>query len=114
MERIIHEKNDAKAWFSQEMRLELFSLFNLVNEALLAMNENLSHEYRPGILAKATEKEIKINELHNKLVHSNKLRVESGEYNYKQIGYFNELLNHCEKLADFVINVDKAIARNAK
>lgn len=114
MERTIHEKNEAKAWFSQEMRQELFSLFSLVNEALLAMNENLSREYRPGILAKATEKEIKINELRDKLVLSNKLRIESGEYNFKQIGYYNELLNHCEKLANYVINVEKAIASNTK
>ncbi len=114
MERTIHNKNEAQAWFSQEMRDEIFSLFDLVNEALQTMNENLSHEYRPGILSKASENEIKVNELRDKLVQLNKLRIESGAYNYKQTGYFTELLNQCEKLADHVINVNQAIASNTK
>jgi phosphate:Na+ symporter len=114
MEHIIRSKNEAQAWFSQEMRDDLFSLFNLVTEALATMNENLSREYRPGILAKAAENEIRINELRDQLVKNNRLRIESGEYNYKQAAFFDELLNHCETLADHVINVNQAIASNTR
>jgi phosphate:Na+ symporter len=114
MERTIQKKNEAKAWFSQEMRDELFSLFSLVNEALATMNENLSHEYRPGILAKAAENEIKINELRDKLLQKNKQRIESGENDYKYAEFYVELIKHCETLADHVINVNQAIASNTK
>jgi phosphate:Na+ symporter len=114
MERTIQRKNEAKAWFSQEMRDELFSLFSLVNEALITMNENLSHEYRPGILAKAAENEIKINELRDKLLLQNKQRIESGENDYKYTEFYVELIKHCESLADHVINVNQAIASNTK
>lgn len=114
MERTIQRKNEAKAWFSQEMRDELFSLFSLVNEAMVTMNENLSHEYRPGILAKAAENEIKINELRDKLLLKNKQRIESGENDYKYTEFYVELIKHCESLADHVINVNQAIASNTK
>lgn len=114
MERTIRNKNEAKAWFTQEMRSDLFELFDLVKTTLENMNENLSREYRPGILAKATEHELKINELRDKLIQLNRLRLEAGEYNYKNATFYAELLNQCEKLADHVINVNQAIASNIK
>jgi phosphate:Na+ symporter len=114
MERVIQKKNEAKAWFSQEMRDELFSLFSLVNEAMATMTENLSQEYRPGILAKAAENEIKINELRDKLLQKNKQRIESGENDYKHAEFYVELIKHCETLADHIINVNQAIASNTK
>lgn len=114
MERTIRNKNEAKAWFTQEMRDELFSLFDLVKQSLDTMNENLSHDYRPGILAKATEIELKINELRDKLININKQRIDEGEQNYKRGIYYAELCIQCEKLADHVINVNQAIASNAR
>jgi phosphate:Na+ symporter len=114
MERTIRRKNEASAWFTQEMRDDLFELFNLVKESLNTMNENLAGDYRPGILAKATEYELKVNELRDKLIQSNKLRLEAGEYQYKHASFYAELLNQCEKLADHVINVNQAIASNIK
>jgi phosphate:Na+ symporter len=114
MERTIRNKNEAKAWFTQEMRSDLFELFDMVKTTLENMNENLSREYRPGILAKAAEHELKINELRDKLIQLNRLRLEAGEYNYKNATFYAELLNQCEKLADHVINVNQAIASNIK
>jgi hypothetical protein len=78
------------------------------------MNENLARDYRPGILAKATEHELRVNEMRDKLIQTNRLRLESGEYNYKFASFYSELLNQCEKLADHVINVNEAIASNVK
>ena len=114
MERVIKQKNEAKAWFSQEMRDELFSLFSMVNEALATMNENLSQEYRPGILAKASENEIKINEFRDTLLKKHKSRMEAGENEYKHAEFYVELIKHCESLADHIINVNQAIASNTK
>lgn len=114
MERTIRRKNEDSAWFTQEMRDDLFELFNLVKESLKTMNENLAGDYRPGILAKATEHELKVNELRDKLIQANKLRLEAGEYQYKHASFYAELLNQCEKLADHVINVNQAIASNIK
>ncbi len=114
MERTIRKKNEAKAWFTQEMRDDLSALFELVSQALEIMNENLSKDYRPGILAKATEQELKINELRDKLITSNKTKLDAGEYNYVNAAYYAELLNECEKLADHIININQAIASNPR
>ena len=114
MERTIRHKNEAKAWFTQEMRDDLFTLFDLVTETLKTMNENLARDYRPGILAKATEQEVKVNEMRDKLIQTNRVRLESGEYNHIFANFYSQLLNQCEKLADHVINVNEAIASNLK
>lgn len=114
MERTIRHKNEAKAWFTQVMRDDLFTLFDLVTETLKTMNENLARDYRPGILAKATEQELQVNEMRDKLIQTNRVRLESGEYNHIFANFYSQLLNQCEKLADHVINVNEAIASNTK
>lgn len=114
MERTINRKNTEKAWFTQEMRSDLNDLFNLLKEALETMNYNLAQDYRPGILAKASETELKINELRDRLLLDNNQRVEHGEYSYQHAAFFSGLVSQCEKLADHIINVNQAIASNVK
>ncbi|MHC1775167.1 MAG: Na/Pi cotransporter family protein [Lentimicrobium sp.] len=114
MERTINRKNAEKSWFTQEMRSDLHNLFNLIKDALENMNFNLALDYRPGILAKASETELKINELRDRLLFENNERVERGEYSYQHAAYFTGLVSQCKKLADHVINVNQAIASNAK
>ena len=114
MERTITRKNQEKAWFTQEMRSDLNDLFCLINAALENMNENLSREYRPGILAKSSELELKINELRDQLLFRHNERIEKGEYSYQYASFFSGLVVHCEKLADHIINVNQAIASNVR
>lgn len=114
MERTITRKNQEKAWFTQEMRDDLNDLFCMINAALENMNDNLSREYRPGILAKSSELELKINELRDQLLLRHNERVEKGEYSYQYASFFSGLVVHCEKLADHIINVNQAIASNVR
>jgi len=114
MERTINRKNAEKAWFTQEMRDGINSLFNLLKEAIENMNHNLSKDYRPGILAKAKETELKINEMRDRLLNENSRRIEQGEITYQHAAFFSGLVNQCEKLADHIINVNEAIASNVK
>lgn len=114
MEQTIRNKNEIKAWFSPEMREELFSLFNHVNYALETMNENLMNEHQPGLITKVSDNQFKFNELRNKLAQLNKQRLESRECNYSQAEIYNVLLTQCEKLTNHVININQAIASNTK
>ena len=114
MERTINRKNIENAWFTQEMRDDINDLFDLIKEAIDNMNVNLSQDYRPGILAKASETELKINELRDRLLHENNLRVERGESTYQKAAFFTNLVSQCEKLGDHIINVNQAIASNVK
>ncbi|MFH1119458.1 MAG: Na/Pi cotransporter family protein [Bacteroidota bacterium] len=114
MERTINRKNAENEWFTQGMREDINSMFLLIREALDNMNLNLSQEYRPGILAKASETELRINELRDQLLSVNNLRVESGESTYQKASIFTNLVSQCEKLGDHIINVNQAIASNSR
>jgi len=114
MEKTIFKKNEEKTWFTQEMRDGLTLLFNLVDESLQNMIANLAGEYRPGILAKATESELKINEYRDHLLRSNSNNLSQGVYSYTTASYFTAIVSQCEHLADHIINVNQAIATNVK
>ncbi|GAB1405862.1 MAG: Na/Pi symporter [Lentimicrobiaceae bacterium] len=114
MERTIRRKNEANAWFTPEMRENVFSMFNIVQHALEVMNNNLSNEYRPGILLEATQLELQINEMRNRMLDENMKRFNQGDFAYSHLKFFSDLMNECEKLADHVINVNQAIASNIR
>jgi len=60
------------------------NLFDLIKEAIDYMNYNLSNDYRPGILAKAKETELGINEMRDRLLNENSRRNEQDEITYQQ------------------------------
>lgn len=114
MERTIRRKNEANAWFTPEMRENVFTMFGHVQNAIEVMNTNLSKEYRPGILLEATQLELQINELRNTMLDENMQRFNRGDFTYSHLKFFSDLMNECEKLADHVINVNQAIASNIR
>lgn len=109
MERTIRRKNEVKAWFSQEMRQELFALFDLVNKALELMNNNLALVNTKKTFNDLSETENKIHDLYTNLLIANKNRIESNEYNYQQIVYYSELLDYCEKLTGHVMSINQSL-----
>lgn len=114
MERTIRRKNEANAWFTPEMRANVFTMFGHVQHALEVMNNNLSNDYRPGILLEATQLELQINELRNTMLDENMQRFNRGDFTYSHLKFFSDLMNECEKLADHIINVNQAIASNMR
>lgn len=114
LEKTIRLKNQAKAWLNPEMREQIVKMFNLVKEALNNMNTNLSKEYTPGILVRASELEIKINDARDTFLQVNKKNIDEGQYSYQNGTYFSDIANHCEKIGDHIINVNQAIASNVK
>jgi phosphate:Na+ symporter len=114
LEKTIRLKNEAKAWLNPEMREQILKMFTLVHEAIENMNINLAKNYTPGILIKATEIELKINNARDNFLSINKKNIENGEYSYQNGALFAEIANYCEKIGDHVINVNQAIATNIK
>jgi phosphate:Na+ symporter len=114
LEKTIRQKNEAKAWLNPEMREQILKMFTLVHEAIENMNNNLAKNYTPGILIKATEIELKINNARDNFLNINRKNIENGEYSYQNGALFAEIANHCEKIGDHIINVNQAIATNIK
>ena len=109
-------KRDAKIWFSQEIRNNMNKMFDLLDESLLIMIQNLeSGQKDPNInMGPVYEIEEKINNLRETLKEEHIKNVEANKYKYQAGVIYSDLFNDCEKMGDYVINVSEAIAEIEK
>lgn len=114
LEKTIRLKNEANAWLTPEIREKILNIFKLVKDAIDNMNRNLAKNYSPGILIKATELEIKINNARDNFINDNNKYIELGQYSFQKGSFFIDIVNHCEKIGDHIININQAIASNIK
>ncbi len=111
MSKTIERKTEEKLWFTPEQRNNLSKLFDLVDEALLIMCENLKEHQDSVNLDKANEAENKINTKRNELRKSylESLSNTDANANFKSGMIYNDLFSSLEKVGDHVINVSEAI-----
>ncbi len=114
--RTMKRKRDAKIWFSQEIRNNMNKMFDLLDESLLTMIQNLeSGQKDPNInMGPVYEIEEKINNLRETLKEEHIKNVEANKYKYQAGVIYSDLFNDCEKMGDYVINVSEAIAEIEK
>lgn len=110
----IESKRKQNIWFSQDMRDKVQTMFSLVREAILEMNDNLSENYHSVNGQRATEIENKINNYRDRLRNEHTEAVKNNEYSYQTGICYSNLYAQCEKLADFAINVTEAIVKTQK
>lgn len=110
----IESKRKQNIWFSQDMRDKVQTMFSLVREAVLEMNDNLSENYHSVNGQRATEIENKINNYRDQLRNEHTEAVKNNEYSYQTGICYSNLYAQCEKLADFAINVTEAIVKTQK
>jgi phosphate:Na+ symporter len=106
----IQRKNEAKAWFSQEMRNGLDQAFNLLEESLQSTVLNLSNRTDENRFTEIAETETKIKNVFKNLKTT---YLDEG----KNIGiplqtglYFNELLGLTEKMSTFVFSINNVLS----
>jgi phosphate:Na+ symporter len=110
----LSRKKEGKVVFTEEINDKITKMFDLVDEALAEMTNNLTQEYHDIDSTKATEIENRINTYRNDLRAEHLLNVKEKKYKYDVGVAYNELILTSEKLADYVINVSEALqtARN--
>jgi len=84
-------------------------MFNLVEESLEIMIDNLNQESDSINFSKAQEIEAEINAYRNQLKAEHLDNLKNEVYKYDTGIIFNDLFSECEKLADYVINVSEAL-----
>jgi len=84
-------------------------MFDLVDESLLIMTENLDDNVDAVNISRAKELEMEINNYRNQLKNEHLDNIKNGKYSYEAGIIFNDLFSECEKLADYVINVSEAL-----
>lgn len=110
--RTLKRKRDQKIWFNQEIRDNINKMFDLLDEALTIMKDNLeTSQMRASInLGPAYDVENRINELRAILREEHIRNIETNKYKYLAGVIYSDLFNEAEKLGDYIINVSEALA----
>ena len=88
---------------------QLFKMFNMVDEALHIMLENLNKEYQKVSINEAFEKEMEINKFRNKNRKAHLKSIEKKDYTLKSGITYNEIFLLLERAANHILNVSRAI-----
>ncbi len=109
MSKTIDIKNQKKILFTEEQNESLMTIFELVQESMKIMNENLESDIRDLNHTAAQKIEQKINNLRNELRQKNVDDLKEKKYKYKSGSYYSDVFSLCEKMGDYVINVSEAM-----
>ncbi|MGQ1889571.1 Na/Pi cotransporter family protein [Thermophagus sp. OGC60D27] len=107
--RTVNRMREKNIKFKNSALDKLELMFNLVEEALSVMRENLQQDEMAVSLAKARLLERQINNYRNQLKSEHLENLANKVYSYEAGIIFNDLFSECEKLADYVINVSEAV-----
>lgn len=105
----LSQKCDQRVWFTPEMNKDLSKMMSLIDSAMQHMLKVLEMDNVPdNALNKAYNFEDEINNLRNQLRNSMLDSIERKDFEFQQNTYFMHLINECEKIGDYIINVISA------
>lgn len=109
MARVIRRRHDDKVEYAEDMRNNIYRMFNLVQSSLNEMmrlipSDGVSDEHHPDTKASyAIENDI--NALRNDLKAKNADDLNEQKYPYQVSVSYMDIIGECEKIGDYVINV---------
>lgn len=102
----LYQKSEQRVKFSTAMNTNINKMFALTDDALHHMVNMLQLEEIPGnALDKAYNYEDEINNFRNQMRNEMLDSIDRKEIAYEQNTYFMQLINECEKIGDYAINV---------
>ncbi len=107
--RAVYRKKDNKVLFTEKQRENINEMFDLVEKALDIMLDNLNGEYSEVTVENAEQMEISINRFRDKLRQQHLTDVKNKEYKYESGVIYNDIISHCERMGDYIINVSESI-----
>ena len=108
--RILQRRNIHNMKFDEQMIKKLNYMIELLDQGFAAMIYNLKKGYTQiNDIANAQDVEQDINEYRNNLKEEHLLNLENKTYNYLTGVYYMDLVNECEHVGDFMINISEAI-----
>lgn len=108
--KTIKRKRENKFWFDQDVRDTINLMFEYLDQAFIIMNDNLNKGYEGADIDSAYEIENKINSYRNTLRQDHLHNIENKKYSIQAGIIYNDLFSGCEKLADYIINVNESIS----
>ena len=108
--RILQRRNIHNMKFDEQMIRKLNYMIELLERGFDAMIYNLKKGYTQiNDIANAQDIETDINEYRNNLKEEHLLNLENKTYSYLTGVYYMDLVNECEHVGDFMINISEAI-----
>ncbi|MBQ9287765.1 MAG: Na/Pi cotransporter family protein [Bacteroidaceae bacterium] len=105
--RSFNHKSQEKDDFTPEQYEHISNMFELVTRALTQMIKVLiTGQWNDAVQSFNIETEI--DNYRNTLKHQNVIDVSNSLYNYQMGVYYMDIINECEKLGDYVVNVVEA------
>ncbi|MBU1368627.1 MAG: Na/Pi cotransporter family protein [Bacteroidetes bacterium] len=111
MARVIELKNSQKAWFNQNQRDNLHQMFQLAEEAIDIMLNNLKQPKKPDI-SQAEQLEKQINNLKITYLEAHYKDMKASVYPFNSGNFYQQLIVYCEKIGDHTINVSETLKRS--
>ena len=109
MAQTINQKvQGKKEHFTEEQYEHLHAMMNLTDQALTQMNQLLSGRKDYFDVYKCYNTETEINNYRDQLKSQNIIDINNHKYTYGIGTIYMELINSCERLADYVVNVVEA------
>ena len=97
-----------KEHFTEEQYQNLHAMMNLTNQALTQMNQLMSGRKDSFDVYRCYNTETEINNYRDQLKSQNITDINNHKYTYGIGTIYMDLINGCERLADFVVNVVEA------
>ncbi len=106
--RSIKRRNKDQINFTQEQYKHILEMIELTDNALTQMNNNLSGKKEKHDINKTFNIENEINNYRSQLKTQNIIDLNEHKYTYAISTIYMDIINECEKLGDYVVNVVEA------
>ena len=106
--RSINRYYKSKLVFTDGQKNHVHQMFELTDQALEQMNDLLSGRMAMSLVNQSFNTENEINNFRTQLKKQNIIDVDNREYDYRTGTTYMDIINECEKLGDYVINVIEA------
>ncbi|MBP5364741.1 MAG: Na/Pi cotransporter family protein [Bacteroidales bacterium] len=109
MARLINKMHEQKIRVTKKMSDKIAFMFNMVDEALNTMLENLDKLDFSADVVKAQEIETQINRYRDQVKAENFDNIKLEQYSYEQSVFFMDLIQECENLGNRIVNVSEIL-----
>ncbi|MBE6330911.1 MAG: Na/Pi cotransporter family protein [Bacteroidales bacterium] len=100
-------QNQPKEDFTADQYRHMDQIMNLADESLTCMMQVLATNTERDLMA-SFNKENELNAFRDRLKNLNLEDIDAGKYSYQTSIYYMDIVNECEKLGDYVVNVVEA------
>ena len=108
MGRTINRKFKSKEDFNERQYYHIHQMFELVDDALSQMNVLLKGHKEELNATRSFNIENEINNYRNQLRNENLTDINNHQYDYASGSMYMDIIQECEKLGDYVVNVVEA------